>query len=222
MKERKALGNVLFWLTLISPIASFAIAGMIGEANIFEVAGIVRYSWVMLLFIPIGVFSILIGSKLKSSNQSYKKNFIVSFICLPLLIIFGSYRLIFNNVVSYDAGKVSEIAVKINLELPDDVKVATVKLDLYDMSCVKIMDDESTEAFEREIGSNKLWKNELNSEIKGLLPLDILYESVNYDYFVFYNITSNEYNIPPKDGEFEYIFVAYDREMQKLKILEFR
>ena len=99
MNKKRILGNILFWTTLISPMLSFSLASMIGEANIFGVAGIIRYSWVMLLFIPIGILSILIGFKLKNSTQKYKKNFIVSFICLPLLIIFGSYRVIFNSAV---------------------------------------------------------------------------------------------------------------------------
>lgn len=36
-------------------MVSFSLAGMIGEANIFGVAGIVRYLWIILLFIPIGI-----------------------------------------------------------------------------------------------------------------------------------------------------------------------
>ena len=111
-EQKRILGNILFWTTLISPIVSFSIASMIGEANIFGVAGIIRYSWVMLLFIPIGILSILIGFKLKNSTQKYKKNFVVSFICLPLLIIFGSYRFIFNSVVSYDVNEISIIEEK--------------------------------------------------------------------------------------------------------------
>lgn len=66
----------------------------------------------MLLFIPIGILSILIGIKLKKNKQNYKKNFIAAFICIPLLLIFGSYRLISKNVVSYDVNKVSTIEKK--------------------------------------------------------------------------------------------------------------
>lgn len=157
MNKKRILGNILFWTTLISPIVSFSIASMIGEANIFGVAGIIRYSWVMLLFIPIGILSILIGFKLKNSTQKYKKNFVVSFICLPLLIIFGSYRFIFNSVVSYDVNEISIIEEKINFEIPRDIKVATNKLDLYDISYLKILNSESKDMFEQEVENNQLW-----------------------------------------------------------------
>ena len=219
MNKKRVLGNILFWTTLISPMVSFSMASMIGEANIFGVVGIIRYSWVMLLFIPIGILSILIGFKLKNSAQKYKKNFIVSFICLPLLIIFGSYRFIFNNAVSYDVNEVSIIEEKINLEIPDDIKVATNKLDIYNISYLKIINSESKDMFEQEVRNNQLWQKELKSEIKSLLPLDIQYESEIFEYFVFFNITSNEYNIPPLSGENECIFIAYDCDLQRLIIL---
>ena len=219
MNKKRILGNILFWTTLISPIVSFSIASMIGEANIFGVAGIIRYSWVMLLFIPIGILSILIGFKLKNSTQKYKKNFVVSFICLPLLIIFGSYRFIFNSVVSYDVNEVSIIEEKINFEIPRDIKVATNKLDLYDISYLKILNSESKDMFEQEVENNQLWQKELQPEIKSLLPLDIQYESEIFEYFVFFNITSNEYNIPPLRGQNECIFIAYDCDLQRLIIL---
>lgn len=219
MNKKRILGNILFWTTLISPIVSFSLASMIGEADIFGVAGIIRYSWVMLLFIPIGILSILIGFKLKNSMQKYKKNFIVSFICLPLLIIFGSYRFIFNSVVSYDVNEVSIIEEKINFEIPRDIKVATNKLDLYDISYLKILNSESKDMFEQEVENNQLWQKELQPEIKSLLPLNIQYESEIFEYFVFFNITSNEYNIPPLRGQNECIFIAYDCDLQRLIIL---
>ena len=131
MNKKRILGNILFWTTLISPIVSFSLASMIGEADIFGVAGIIRYSWVMLLFIPIGILSILIGFKLKNSTQKYKKNFIVSFICLPLLIIFGSYRFIFNSVVSYDVNEVSIIEEKSSELNKTDIAISTADIIIF-------------------------------------------------------------------------------------------
>ena len=199
---------------------SFLLASMIGEHEIFGVAGIVRYSWIMLLFIPIGILSILIGLKLKKNKQEYKKNFIISFICLPLLIIFGSYRFIFNGVVSYDVSKISIIENKTNFEIPDEIKVATIELDLYNISYVKIIDNDSKELFEEKIKNNEMWKDKIKSDIKRLLPLNIQYKSKVFDYFLFYNISSGEYNIFPQSGENKCIFIAYDCDLQRLIIID--
>ena len=86
-------------------------------------------------------------------------------------------RFIFNNAVSYDVNEVSIIEEKINLEIPDDIKVATNKLDIYNISYLKIINSESKDMFEQEVRNNQLWQKELKSEIKSLLPLDIQYES---------------------------------------------
>ncbi|MGM9899282.1 MAG: hypothetical protein ACI32E_01725 [Bacilli bacterium] len=217
--NKKILGNIFFWTTLISPIVSFSLACIIGETDIFGVAGIIRYSWVMLLFIPIGIISIIIGLELKNSKQKYKKNFVISLICLPLLVIFGSYRFIFNNFVSYDVNEILIIEEKINFDIPDVIKVATNKLDLYNISYVKIIDSESKDCFEQEIRNKKLWQKELKPEIRGLLPLDIQYESKTFDFFLFFNITSEEYNKLPSSGQYECIFIAYDNDLQRLLIL---
>ena len=213
MDKRKNFGNILFWATLISPMLSFSLASMIGEVEIFGVAGIIRYSWIMLLFIPIGILSVFIAFKLKAGNQKYKKNFIISFICIPLLVIFGSYRFIFNSVVSYDTNVVSVIEEKINLKIPDEIKVATMPYEAtplynaYTESYVKIMDKESKNAFEKEVKSNPLWQNALSREIIYLLPTVIQYEALNYDYFIFYNITGAEYNNISEKDDFKFIFI---------------
>jgi len=219
MKKEKRLGNILFWLTLITPFASFALTSAVGEVSIFGIAGIVRYSWIMWLFIPIGILSILIGIKLKKCNQRYKKNFIIAFICLPLLVIFGSYRFIFK-YFSYEPDKIIAVENKISLVLPQDVKIATNKIYSYNVSYAKIINNESKVKFENEIKNNHLWQNELSSKIKSILPFDIQYESEAFDRFVFYNITSGEYNTYPSDGEYKCVFVAYDYELKRLIILD--
>ena len=214
----KKIGNVLFLLTLISPVVSFSLASMLGEPEIFRVAGIVRYSWIMWLFIPIGLLSILVGLKLKNNKQKYKKNLIIAFVCLPIIIIFGSFRFIFNNI-SYDVDKVKVVENKSNLRLPDQIKIATNEFDSYNLSYIKIVDQESQVSFENELESNQLWQKELSPSIKGLLPIEIQYEMGSFDRFAFYIVGEDEYNTYPQDGTHECIFVAYDYELQRVIVL---
>ncbi len=221
MKKLKGIANVFFCLTLISPMIAFALASIIGEAHVFGVAGIVRYSWVMLFFVPFGIFSIIVGIKLKKSNQKFKKHVVIALICLPLLIVFGSYRFVFSTV-TYDASKIVAVSEETHLDLPTQVKIATNQFEAYSVSYAKITDEEVKESFETEIESNQLWQEELSNEIKGLLPLDIQLEveADIFDYFVFYNKTDNNYNQYPLDGEYEGIFIAYDAKLQRLLILD--
>lgn len=219
MSFTKKSGNILFFLTLISPMVSFYLASEIGEADIFGVAGIVRYSWIMLLFIPIGILSIVIGLILKKSNQKYMRNFVIAFVCLPLLLIFGSYRFMFTDI-SYDADKIFVIENRINLELPHEIKIATTDLGQYNVSYAKIIDEKDKNTFEYQLASNNLWQKELSVDIKELLPLNIQYEAETFDYFVFYNIYSEKYNTYPTEVECECIYIAYDCKLQRLFILD--
>ncbi|MBR2926428.1 MAG: hypothetical protein IKC31_02490 [Clostridia bacterium] len=219
MKNLKRVGNIFFWITLGTPILSFALASRIGESEIFGVAGIVRYSWIMWLFIPIGIVSILIGMKLKNSNQKYKKNFIVAFICLPLIIIFGSYRFIFSTI-SYDTNKVIQIEEEIKIELPHSIKIATIEFDSYYVSYLKIVDKDSKITFENELEKNDLWQKKLSYEIKGLLPPDIQCEIEPFEHFIFYDTRNQKYNSLPSTQEHNFIFIAYDDETQRLVILD--
>jgi hypothetical protein len=157
--------------------------------------------------------------KLKKNRQNYKKNLIIAFVCLPLIIIFGSYRFVFNSV-SYDVEKVDIIETKTKLELPDQIKIATNKFDSYNVSYVKIVDEKSKQDFEMELCSNTSWQKGLNRQLSGLLPIDIQIEIESFDYFVFYNLTNDEYNTYPNDEEFKYVFIAYDHETQRLIILD--
>ena len=219
MKKDNFFANIIFWITLISPMAAFALASLIGESSIFGVAGIIRYSWIMWLFIPLGILSILIGIKLKKNRQKYRKNFMVAFICLPIILILGSYRFIFSNVL-YDTDKIIAVETETKLNLPDEIKIATNMLDAYDVSYLKILNSESKIEFEHELETNPLWQNVLSSKIKSLLPVDIQYEVEAFDYFVFYNITSDEYNAYPTDGEYECLFIAYDYDLQRMIIVD--
>lgn len=170
MKKLKIAGIVFFWLTLLSPMVAFMVACQIGEVDIFEIAGMIRYAWVMWFFALIGIASIIIGVKLKQGGQRYKKNFIASFICVPLILIFGSYGFIFGGMISFDAEKINSIEQTTKLELPNDIKMSTEISDGYTVSYVKILDRNEKEDFEREIASSKVWTNKMSTKIAGLLP----------------------------------------------------
>lgn len=218
MKHNKLIANLLCLLTLLSLPISFSISAIVGEANIFGVAGIVRYSWIMLLFIPIGVLSLFAGKKLKNAGAKYNKLYVAAFVCLPLLLIFGSYRLIFQNI-SYNTDDIYTIEETIDLDLPNAIKTASFDYGGYNISYVKVTDTDEAVAFVKEISVDAHWTSKLDTMIKELLPLEIQAEVTNFDYFVFYDLSTGSYNRYPTAGECNYIFIAYDCELQRIIIL---
>ena len=147
------------------------------------------------------------------------RRFVIAFICIPLLIIFGSYRFIFNNI-SYDTNKIIDVENKVRLSLPNDIKIATTRYENYTTSYVKIINDDESKVFQKEIENNQLWKNELSSKLNGLLPLFVQTETSKFDHFLVYNVINNEYNNYPTDGKYELIFIAYDYDLNRLLILD--
>ena len=66
-----------------------------------------------------------------------------------------------------------------------------------------------------------MWQNNLDFSIKTLLPYNLQFESNIFDYFVFYNVTSNEYNTGGEAADgCDAVFIAYDCDLQRLMILD--
>lgn len=168
----------------------------------------------MWFFIPISFVSIFIGKKLNS-----KKNYVIAFICMPILIIFGSYRFIFKNI-SYDTKKIQSIERKIDIDLPNNVKIATTNMDKYYVSYAKITDKDEKINFENEIKYDEFWETKYNTAIYSLLPYNIQIETKDFDYFMFYNLITNEYNLYPSTHQNLCVFIAYECKTQRLIILD--
>ena len=219
MKYSKLIANLLFVLTIISLPLTFSISAIIGEANIFGVAGIVRYAWIMLLCLPIGILTLLVGLQLKKAGHPYRKLLIVAGICIPLMLIFGSYRFIFREI-SFEPSDMLVVEEKISFDLPDSIKVATYDYGEYRMSRVKILDKNEADGFLNKINTNACWTSDLSYASKGMLPFDLQPELAQFDYFLLYNIMTGEYNTCPDADEYKCVFIAYDRELQLMVILD--
>lgn len=148
MRKKVIIGRILFWMTIISLLFSFVLVTIIGEPEIFSITGIVRYSWIMLLFIPVGVASIIYGFILRKHNRKYIKNFIVAFICIPLLIIFGTFRFNFRNIVYYDNSNIIEVEKTGNYNFPEHLKITTQVFQEYKITRAKITDSNEKLNFE--------------------------------------------------------------------------
>ena len=69
MKKINNLGMILLIASIISPFIAFIISDVVGESDIFDMAGIIRYMWIMWLFIPIPIGSLIVGIVLYNNKQ---------------------------------------------------------------------------------------------------------------------------------------------------------
>lgn len=219
MKIIKLFNYLLLCLTVASLPISFALCNMIGESDIFGIFGTVRYSWVMMLFSVIPISLIILGVSLKKkSDYFYKINFAVGIISLFLLIVFGSFRFMFTNV-SYDVEVVDYTEETTGVELPDDIKVASVEFESYNITYIKLNNENEKENFIANIKASHSWNETLSDSMYRALPISIQAQAKNFDYFVSYNKTINQFSSYVSD-EFSYVIMLLDVEMSRVIILE--
>ncbi len=211
MKQLKIWGNILFVASIITPILGFMVSCTVGDVDTFDMAGMLHYIWIMWLFIPISIASLIIGFCLKKGNEKYKKNIVVASIVIPVLILFGSYGFIFSSTVSYDADVLKDIEQQTEWAFPNNAEIGTLIEKDYCLSFVKIADDADNIAFEEKIKTSDKWTNSLPNAIIGILPFEARIKTQNCKYFMFYNKATKQYNVPPTlSGAYDCVYMAYD------------
>ena len=216
----KKIDDLLVALTIAAPLVAFAVIAYIGEMDIFFVPGMMRYIWIFYLFVPIAIASFVIGVMLKKQGEPYKKNIVVAVIVLPILLLFGSYRLLFHDTLDFSTSIVEETEQKISFELPDEVKVATQISEDYKLGYAKFLDDEEKTRFEEATKTDERWCGKLPTALRNALPYSLVGAPLDgYDTVLFWNETLKEYNTyPEKDGDYKCLVIAYEQEHGSLMI----
>ena len=60
----------------------------------------------------------------------------------------------------------------------------------------------------------------MSTYVKGILSDVIEIEIEDFDYFLFYNITDNEYNQYPNVGNYDCVFMAYNMQQNRLILID--
>ena len=217
----KKLGNALFWLSILSIPISAVIAYQVGEGDFFNITGFLRYCWIFWLFIPFSVASLFVGIKFKKTDLYYKRNCVVAYICIPLLTIFGFLNYIFPNV-TYDTSIVNKINETTNIEIPTEVKVGNVEFTNDVISYVKITNTMDLQSFENEIKNSDFWLDKSNFTFFEIMTANFKAQTLDCEYFAFYNVNENEYNATSTLKHYKYIMFAYDLDLHRLIILNSR
>lgn len=218
MKKIHFVSIATFWISVLSLPLSFVLSCELGEDDIFHLAGIVRYSWIALLFVPVSIVSFVVGYKLKKQGTKYKKNVIISYITIPLLLIVGSYAWLMNDMYDYKIEPINSVETKANIDLPDNIKYATMHCEDYDISFIKILGEKET--FEQQLISSFKWTTETNSLFKYSFPDIFISETHSFDYYTFFNCSDNTYNqISMSNEKHECVIIGYDCDTGKIVAL---
>ncbi len=229
-KERKIkiFMFFLFILTIFSFLGSLVSWSILNERP--ENAGgffFTSTTWVLWLWLPIPILSIVFGYKYKRLGIKCKKNIIAGYIIGALLILYGSFCLIsFSN--SKDYSEINPYKKIINVPLPSNGKLELMKWDeVSDSSKTNYQTiyvnyyGENTKHLDKNIKQNETWL--LSTQVKETLKLLVpMFKAGDNIYISIYNETLNEYNtLPIDEGNYKIYAMMYDISSKTLQIDEF-
>ena len=228
MKRALALKRwmiILFILTLCCLYFALITLNMVNEINPQPGFRFVRNNWVFWCWLPIPIASIILGFRYQRIGLPCKKNIIGGFIIGFLLLIYGSFCLLYPfGEQSYS--RLDPYRSVIDANLPDRGEIEIQEWGTYfdddKTEYVVILADyskEDVENLERSISGSSHWVpcDSFRTELKALMPSTL--RSDQDAWFSVYNKTTGEYNtLPSESGSYEIYAMRYDKSDKQLEI----
>ncbi len=216
--------KILSVMTFILSIASLFIALMVSSAvaeTTGNISDITQYMWVLFLFIPIPIFSIIFGVWLKKRGMKYKKNIVVGIIMCVLLCLYGSFTFIFSGMNK----AIDTVGEEMNIEIPEytscSMSANAKTKDSETMKGLSIchitFSPENTEKFYTSTDEN--WLEDFPDELDKYIAV----ENRQTYLCLIYNTNTGEYNTAPKNGgEYDMILMMFSKQKNELYIMKYR
>lgn len=221
----KSAASALFAGTFISFYTAIAFsvskatesAGLLAE-NAASLAESIESFRIFHLFLPIPILSILIGIILNKNKIRNRKNIVVGIIIGLYMLIFGFAPAIFGNVEN----KFSSVESTLGFDFPECIsfrRSTSFSDNAQTVTSMSFTESASNE-FETTIKKDSRWSSTGRKDFYEILPESI--GNIPGDLFLIYNVTTDEFGkLPDKDGKYEFIYIAYDTEMNTAYIFEY-
>lgn len=215
------IANLFFVLSvIIFPLLVFFLNADESDENL-----LLPNMWKLYFLLPIPIASIVLGARLKHKGERGIKNIVIGVIVSFLLLIYGSFTFIFADTYNTNPEEILEqVEQTIQMDLPSCHGVITYSSfeesknsPFGYINSIHFVDDEVTD-FETMLPTDARWKTEMPSVYIGLLPTSK--STFAEDYFLLYNIDTQQYNTYPKaDGTYSFVYLTYDTEKNAMDII---
>ena len=220
--RHRTLSIVLFILSLVSIMLGLSVAAWISTKNYMYESNF----WVFFLFTPITIGSTIYGFILKKKGYKYKKNVIAGIIMTVLLCAFGSFTFIFASGFTHTDEPIQRAEQLLDIEIPQHEHITTTDASrifesgIYSSFSDVFFEENKMIDFEMNLLSDDKWLDSIPNDIIGITTN--VHYTANYDYFLIYNVTTNELNsVPEKDGEYEFLSIFYSVSQNRMLIEEY-
>ncbi len=216
----KKLGEILFIGSFISLLTastlSFEVFSQDAE-SLRDHLELLRWFHYLL---PIPIASVVTGILLNKNKVRNKKNIVCGIIIGLLMLIYG----FFPSIYADDANsRLGSIEAQLGFEFPASVEmdynVAYGASGEYQIITTLSFEESVANDFEAFMKEDSRWLTWENDTFKSAIPEGL--EDFSTDYFLIYNTETNEFGkLPEGDSECEFIYIAYDAEMNVVYICQ--
>ena len=231
IERKKKISTLIFIINLFDLVIALLLFSLYqGVYPSIISFGFVLNTWIFYLVLPLPIFSIFYGLRIKGLGIKWKRNVVVGIIMSSLLVIYGSFFIFFSSSFTYDYSYINQVESFIDFELPDAGKITTYNygnvsdsIGTKKESGVIFLDQDEINNLNLRINTSNKWTNEITSINLSLLPKHQQIIIGEFDYFIIYNITLDSYNsIPNTSGTFDFLFIAYNVDSGQMRIIEYR
>lgn len=226
MSGTKLALNILFVLTFFSEAIPVVLAAL------FSLPDDVLFDnqWLLLTATPIPLASLVMGIICKRKGFKCNKNIVVGIIFSVMfcLLAFAGEAFVEEEIDHTDTAVIKAEQI-VGIDIPESQEINTFYWDedeqyndreyIYSSTDVWFEDTQIVE-FEKEISASDKWISDIPTALRGLDSS--ISESDMYDYVLFYNVDTDEFNTVPKEnGTYKFYFIGYQSESKILQINEY-
>lgn len=220
----RTLSIILFVASILSWWGALVTVGFVSEINHLFVENM----WILFLFSPIPLSSVVLGFVLKSKGYKYLKNLIIGIIMLTLLCVYGSFTYIFADTYDHSDKQIVKVEQILRIDIPDHKQIITQDHTsqkplnsgeiLYYSSDVYFEEDVAS-IFEKQLSTDEKWLYSVPNELIGITSS---LGSDSYDYELIYNADTYEFNaLPDQSDTYHFLNILYNEEYNHMLIIEY-
>lgn len=225
MRETNIRKKILLFLFIASIAVIFLAATIIEKMSLGS--GDLRYTWIYYLFLPVPIASLSLGLKYKTIGYSCKKNIVGGYICIAILVFFGSYKYIFGNYRQYDYELIKKLGYEISIDFPNGEIVTNTtnfSVDSYSeissYSLIYFKEITEIEKFEETIKESKKWSAINTSQLRSIEPIYIDDDDGNY-YLIYIKELDTFNQLPMQSGIYTAYYLVYNKNENKLRVYDY-
>ncbi len=223
--KRKNISDLLFASSILSFFVAVIIWGYISNANKLFTETI----WILFLFTPIPITSLVFGYVSNKKGYKFKKNIVVGIVMTALLCIYGSFSFIFADVYDHSDEPIIKIEQIVDIDIPEHSQINTQDWAKGTQSVSRgyvyytsdiYFESDSVEEFEKQCSDDNRWLSDIQNDLIGVIsPFG---EHIAYEYSLLYNIDTDELNsLPDDNGTYHFINILYSTENNLMRIVEY-